>query len=30
MPWGEAAGQNIEHPHTLVILSSSLFASNAF
>ena len=22
MPWGEAAGQNIEHPHTLAILSS--------
>ena len=24
MPWGGAAGQNIEHPHTLAI-SSSLF-----
>ena len=22
MPWGGAAGQNIEHPHTLAILSS--------
>ena len=22
MPWGGAAGQNIEHPHTLTILSS--------
>ena len=22
MPWGGAGGQNIEHPHTLVILSS--------
>ena len=22
MPWSGAAGQNIEHPHTLVILSS--------
>ena len=24
MPWGGAGGQNIEHPHTLVILSSFL------
>ena len=22
MPWGGASGQNIEHPHTLAILSS--------
>ena len=22
MPWGRVAGQNIEHPHTLAILSS--------
>ena len=22
MPWGGAGGQNIEHPHTLAILSS--------
>ena len=25
MPWGGAGGQNIEHPHTLVILSSFFF-----
>ena len=35
MPWVGAGGQNIEHPHTLVILSSFFFffffcASNAF
>ena len=25
MPWGGAGGQNIEHPHTLVSLSSFFF-----
>ena len=25
MPWGGAGGQNIEHPHTLVSLSSVFF-----
>ena len=30
MPWGDAGGQNIEHPHTLAILSSFVFVSNAF
>ena len=31
MPYGRTAGQNIEHPRTLAILSSFFFfASNAF
>ena len=30
MPRGWAGGQNIEHPHTLAILSSFFVASNAF
>ena len=25
MPWDEAGGQNIEHPHSLAILSSFFF-----
>ena len=26
MPWGRARGQNIEHPHTLVIFNFLLFS----
>ena len=30
MSWGGAAGQNIEHPHTLVIFSSLFFLQMHF